>query len=84
MGVKCSASLGCVLVISTGGGVADKSQLNEMGEGGGARLCRQKECRIFFLRCHVVKLWRVLYQEERLNFLPLGFFLSPPLSLLFL
>lgn len=39
----------------------------------------------FFLKCHVVKLWRVLYyfQEERLNFLPLDFFfLSPPLSLL--
>ena len=37
-----------------------------------------KECRIFFLKCHVVKLWRVRYyfQEERLNSLPLRFFPS--------
>lgn len=46
--------------------------LNEMR----ARQCWRKECRIFFLKCHVVKLWRVLYyfQEERLNSLPFNFF----------
>lgn len=53
-------------------------ELNEMR----ARGCRGKECRIFFHKCHVVKLWRVLYyfQEERLNFLPLDLFsVSTPL-----
>ncbi|TMS02124.1 Dynein heavy chain 2, axonemal [Larimichthys crocea] len=54
----------------------NRGLLNEMR----ARWCRRKECRIFFLKCHVVKLWRVLYyfQEERLNSLPFGFF--PPVS----
>lgn len=50
----------------------NRGLLNEMR----ARWCRRKECRIFFLKCHVVKLWRVLYyfQEERLNSLPFDFF----------
>lgn len=48
--------------------------LNEMR----AHWFQRKECRIFFLKCHVVKLWRVRYyfQEERLNSLPLRFFSS--------
>lgn len=40
-----------------------------------------KECRIFFPKCHVAKLWRVLscFQEERLNPLPFHLSPSPPL-----
>lgn len=51
------------------------SQLWPAGVGG-------KECRILFVKCHVVKLWRVLhcFQEERLNSLSFHFTPSPPLD----
>lgn len=44
--------------------------------------CIWRECRIFFLNCHVVKLWRVLhcFQEECLNSLSFVFpLVSTPL-----
>lgn len=42
----------------------------------------RKKCRILFVKCHVVKLWRVLhcFQEERLNSLSFHFPPSPPLD----
>lgn len=58
-------------------------------EWNAARWRWRKECRIFFQKCPVVKLWRVLYyfQEERLNSLSFDFFppcLHPSVFLLFL
>lgn len=69
----CCTARGCG-ILRVGGGGLNSALLDELR----ARWCRRKECRIFFLKCHVVKLWRVLYyfQEERLNFLPLDF--PPP------
>lgn len=42
----------------------------------------RKKCRILFVKCYVVKLWRVLhcFQEERLNSLCFHFPPSPPLD----